>query len=356
MIDNAAGNNGVLLNWTLRVQADIPYQDNNPTDVPIPETGSLGIGDARSVISVPNPQTTTSPVLALPGARITDLNVTVRINHDDISDLRLTLIAPDGSTAVVLSDRNATGTQYNVVFDDQAVNSIVATNNPNGTFRPVGNLADFNGMSPEGDWVLLVEDLEAGFTGTITDFGLSFLLTPFTEVNATPFPVPDQAPVGQPFMSTLTVDPFADADYVIGNTAVTLDIDHPNVSDLVITLIAPDGTRVPLVQNRGGDGDDFAGTVFTEYAQIPVTVGTAPFNGLYRPEGLLSVLNGTDPRKATGCSRSSTPGSAGRAPSTAGACRSRPSGRRKAISSCRSPRSGWPRRRSRSSRSATPTS
>ena len=42
------------------------------------------------------------------------------------------------------------------------------------------------------------------------------------------------------------------ADETIASVEVGLRVDHPRVSDLVFHLISPDGTRVLLVENRGG--------------------------------------------------------------------------------------------------------
>ncbi len=95
---------------------------------------------------------------------------------------------------------------------------------------------------------------------------------------------------------------------------VGVRIDHARVSDLVLHLVSPQGTRVLLVENRGGPaGADFGSgtgtntifTVFTEdpgLSTLPIKYGTAPFinnNALsninfYLPEEVMSVLRGQD--------------------------------------------------------------
>src|SRR6266536_2369497 len=71
--------------------------------------------------------------------------------------------------------------------------------------------------------------------------------------------------------------------------------------DLVISLIAPDGTAVPLSNNRGGSGDNFGTgtndcsgtpTVFDDSAAASISGGVAPFSGSFRPEPPLSALRG----------------------------------------------------------------
>ncbi len=76
---------------------------------------------------------------------------------------------------------------------------------------------------------------------------------------------------------------------------VAVDITHTWDSDLLITAIAPDGTRVVLSDNRGVNGDNFAGTVFDDEATTPIGAGIAPFAGSFMPEQSLAAFDGIDP-------------------------------------------------------------
>jgi subtilisin-like proprotein convertase family protein len=78
-------------------------------------------------------------------------------------------------------------------------------------------------------------------------------------------------------------------------------IGHTWDADLVLTLVAPDGTQVLLANQRGTSGDDFGTgaadcggsfTGFDDQAFVPVWAGAAPFPGNYRPEAPLGVLRG----------------------------------------------------------------
>jgi subtilisin-like proprotein convertase family protein len=80
----------------------------------------------------------------------------------------------------------------------------------------------------------------------------------------------------------------------IQDVNVTVGISHTSDQDLVLTLVAPDGTQILLANRRGGKGDNYSGTVFDDQAATPIGSGTAPFTGSYRPEWPLSVLNGKD--------------------------------------------------------------
>ncbi len=73
---------------------------------------------------------------------------------------------------------------------------------------------------------------------------------------------------------------------------VQLDISHRRDQDLDIYLRSPDGTRVELFTDVGGNGDHFAGTVLDDQASVSITAGSAPFSGTYRPEGSLAAFSG----------------------------------------------------------------
>jgi len=96
----------------------------------------------------------------------------------------------------------------------------------------------------------------------------------------------------QTIVSTLTVSglvgPVADVD-------VQVDINHTWDSDLDVYLISPNGTRVELFTDVGSSSDNFTGTILDDEAGVGIASGAAPFSGSYRPEGLLSALDGENP-------------------------------------------------------------
>ena len=77
---------------------------------------------------------------------------------------------------------------------------------------------------------------------------------------------------------------------VPADVTVNLNLDHTQVQDLTITLIAPDGTSSVLVSGHGGASDNFTDTTFNDTAPTPIADGTAPFTGLFRPEESLMPL------------------------------------------------------------------
>jgi len=87
-------------------------------------------------------------------------------------------------------------------------------------------------------------------------------------------------------------------NYATGDVNVKLDsIVHTKVSDLEIYLThnsSTDNTVTvdTLVYQAGGTGQNFIGTLLNDSASIPISNGTAPFTGTFRPRSPLSAFNG----------------------------------------------------------------
>src|SRR4029077_13920455 len=80
-------------------------------------------------------------------------------------------------------------------------------------------------------------------------------------------------------VSTLTIN----QDVTISQLSVKLSVAHSNDSDLRITLQAPNGTKIVLIDRRGGSGQDIS-TVFDDRAKTPIGQDSAPFLGWHKPE------------------------------------------------------------------------
>lgn len=76
-----------------------------------------------------------------------------------------------------------------------------------------------------------------------------------------------------------------------GLSSVCFTIFHTYDGDLTITLVAPNGVRIPLVTRTGGSGDNFLGTCLSMDGVSLITNGTAPFSSVYRPAGDLNLAN-----------------------------------------------------------------
>jgi subtilisin-like proprotein convertase family protein len=82
------------------------------------------------------------------------------------------------------------------------------------------------------------------------------------------------------------------ATTTITKVIVRLSLTHTYDGDLTLSVVSPGGTEVVLAARRGGSGDNYTNTVFDDAAAVSIASGTAPFTGTFRPDGLLSSLNG----------------------------------------------------------------
>lgn len=87
----------------------------------------------------------------------------------------------------------------------------------------------------------------------------------------------------------------------VGDVNVKVRLNHTFDGDLVLSLVAPDGTVVALSNNNGGAGDNYGSgandcsgtfTVFDDQAATAIGAGTAPFAGSFRPNAALSAMRG----------------------------------------------------------------
>ncbi|MGH9968787.1 MAG: proprotein convertase P-domain-containing protein, partial [Pyrinomonadaceae bacterium] len=150
-----------------------------------------------------------------------------------------------------------------------------------------------------GDTVTATFTLQDGATnlGTVTfTFNVGALGAPITASYSTgniAVPIPDVATVEVP----ITVPD----NGVVNDVNVRVRLNHTFDGDLVISLVHPDGTVIPLASNRGGSGQNFGTgandcsgtpTVFDDEAGTAISAGIAPFAGSFRPESPLSGMDG----------------------------------------------------------------
>ena len=88
--------------------------------------------------------------------------------------------------------------------------------------------------------------------------------------------------------SSITVN----QSFTITAVKVQLNITATQDGPLYLYLQAPNGTQVLLALGRGGDGANFANTVFADTASTAIGSAAAPFTGSFRPEIPLSIFNG----------------------------------------------------------------
>lgn len=276
------------------------------------------------------------------GQTIGDVEVKLKITHPNVGDLRISLVAPDGTRVMVMNNRGGTRNNIDTLFNDtthtryygpvidqfgnifsnaeisqtpridigtigNTGGALVSTKLPEIViiggnavtqlvevgFRPDQLLSAFIGHDAAGTWTLEIEDSDAitipnganpplptigtldSWSVTITPVAESslfrplevnpFLMPPTSNTANPPFnapqasievpvdiidPLPEDPP--EPFVpitvkSRLDITTPLPVGTVLSRIRVNLDIEHTRSSDLLVSLVHPDGTRVQLI-------------------------------------------------------------------------------------------------------------
>jgi len=160
----------------------------------------------------------------------------------------------------------------------------------------------FTLTDPEGDPVRAVRaeySLDGGGrwlpalpTNPHDTVNLATLPERFPSTPVAPISIPDPGPI------TSTVTIAAPANGTVGSITdvdVELTLTHPTVGELSADLTAPDGTVVHLFSAVGSSGANMTGLILDDEATTPISAGTAPFSGRFRPSGSLAALDGKPP-------------------------------------------------------------
>ena len=163
-----------------------------------------------------------------------DIRVYVNITHPRSRELRVTLISPAGER-VVLHDRNP-GSGKNI-----------ATTYNLGS---IPKLRACIGDQIQGDWILNVSDLAKDDTGSLSQWGLKFLVEKAEKKQLVQETVPDlQIPDDDAcgIESQINVEKSGK----IVNLDISVDITHAWIGDLKVILVSPPEDEL-ILHNRKG--------------------------------------------------------------------------------------------------------
>src|SRR5262249_13213791 len=93
---------------------------------------------------------------------------------------------------------------------------------------------------------------------------------------------------------TAVSDLIVNQHVTIADLNLQLDIVHPHDGALALSLRSPWGADIPLVTYPSVTGSDFDQTIFDDQAATTIANGAPPYQGSYRPESPLSLVNGRD--------------------------------------------------------------
>lgn len=251
--------------------------DGTAVTVTISGIGSLAVGNYPITL------------VGTSGAIVKSTDVEFNVFDTNLATLNLT--APlDGATDIPAdnavftwdADPNATAYEIDVATDAGFTNIVAGTVVNSNTFT-----ATTLNITTQYFWrVRSVNDCASGpySSASFTTANISCNVYNSTD---TPLAIPDNNGLGANSVINIgTATSITDVN-------VTVNITHTWDSDLIITLIGPDGTQVVLSNRNGDDGDNYVDTVFDSDAANPIAGGSAPFTGTFTPDGDLSVYNGT---------------------------------------------------------------
>lgn len=249
--------------------------DGTPVTMTVSDTGSVAVGAYTITIegTAPSFSYSTDVVLYVYNSSISptvldsptngalDVSANVQLQwfaDDNAQDYFVEVATDSGFTAIIDSDTTQATSFTNTMLDSNTEYFWrVSASNPCATATP----------------------------SEVRSFTTENIICLSYNSSDTPISIPDDDPIG--IASVLNI-PNA---YSINDVNVTLNITHPWVGDLGISLVSPEGTEVILVSSRFDPGDNYTNTVFDDDASDPLSSGSAPYTGSFRPEGILSNFN-----------------------------------------------------------------
>jgi subtilisin-like proprotein convertase family protein/subtilisin family serine protease len=202
--------------------AAVPIRVEHTLDLAIPDNDRTGVSDAI--------------IITHPGNLIGAV-VTVDIRHTYIGDLKLELVAPDG-TGVVLHNRE--GASADDIHKRYDVHNTPA-------------LAGLAGKPIAGEWRLTIADLARRDLGTLISWSLEIVpeASGWEELESAPgtsIPDNDRRGISDSLETARSG--------VVKELEVSVDITHTWIGDLRVTLTGPSGTTAVLHERSGGSEDN----------------------------------------------------------------------------------------------------
>lgn len=156
--------------YTSMITLTAPTARNYATDGPVALTDATSsrVGTTNIAINVTDSFT------------ISDLNVSLSIDHTYVSDLRIRLIAPDGTSVQLVNRRGGSSDNIRLTLDDEATTSVSSASVLNGVYRPERLLSAFDGKNSAGRWTLEIADVARLDAGTFNNVQLQFAGTAAT--------------------------------------------------------------------------------------------------------------------------------------------------------------------------------
>ncbi len=149
------GNNSIIYKFKTGLIEEFNFDNTENTN--IPDNDSRGIS---SVIYIND------------NIEISDIKITINIDHRYIGDLNISLRNPEGEEIMLVENSSQEGANYtNTTFDDEADKTIFEGSPPyTGSFRPKEALSVFKKTQSLGEWTLNISDIELEDEGSLENW------------------------------------------------------------------------------------------------------------------------------------------------------------------------------------------
>lgn len=135
-----------------------------------------------NAFSIPYSTSYTAKTVSVPASTgtISDVNVSVNVTHERLSDLEIQIINPQGTT-VRLFNKSCPSLNSTLIFNfDDSGNALDCSKITEQIVIPVDELRAFNDQAQEGTWTFRVRDAVSGMFGTINSASVNICTKTFT--------------------------------------------------------------------------------------------------------------------------------------------------------------------------------
>ncbi|MEK7257032.1 MAG: proprotein convertase P-domain-containing protein [Bacteroidota bacterium] len=158
---------------------------------------------------------------------VKDIKVHLDITHPFVGDLMVRLTSPAGTQATLRNREGGSGDNLSAVLQGEMLQA-------------------FAGERAHGLWTLTVEDQAVRDSGTLNSWGIELDCEEFQNYHSEVF-IPEVSDNN----SLISTQECRFSGRVLGAEA-EVEIEHPLIGDLVVSLVSPDGTEVNLHNREGG--------------------------------------------------------------------------------------------------------
>jgi subtilisin-like proprotein convertase family protein len=208
---------------------------------------------------IPTTASTITSSLAISGLKgtISDLDVVDLFGtHSYLSDLTIRIKSPQGTEATLVTGICGDLNNFNISFDDEATTTPPCPYTTGTAHKPASPLSVFDGLNPNGIWVLTVIDSENFDGGNLNGWGLKICTV---------------------FNSLLSADTLIQSGCQSDNIVFTLQVDENiNTTDMQLTAVGlPASVVYSFVPNPIVSGST---VMFTMSNLSSVASGAYPFS------------------------------------------------------------------------------